>query len=291
MLHSVLIRHPDSGIHFLHGAETATSDYKPLAQMVKRMGGQWQAHYIPAERMAGLPRMRHIPAVMWYRVLLPALLPDVSRVLYLDCDTLIVDELTDLWRTDLHRQYVAAVSNVLESDARDWPQQLGLAADYFNSGVLLLNLDAMRRDGLTEKLVSFGRQPPRRLRWPDQDALNVLLGPRRVALHPRWNCQNSLFYYRRASKVFGAKYVAEAVADPAILHFEGAYLAKPWHYLSKHPYRERYFEHRRATPWPRVQILGQNWYNRCLRLLPTRWTIALLKLIYRIRSRLAAMRP
>lgn len=291
MLHSLLDRHPDTRVHFLHGPETPGETLTPLAEMVAGQGGELCAHRIPPDWIDGLPRLRAIPPLMWYRIYLPDLLPELDRVLYLDCDMLVVGDLTPLWRTGLDGHYLAAVSNVLERDARDWPRELGLerAGDYFNSGLLLLNLAALRRDGMPARLAAFGRESGRRLRWPDQDALNALLARRRLPLHPRWNCQNSLFYYPEARRTFGADAIAEAVSDPAILHFEGGGIVKPWHYLSRHPYRARYLEHRRATPWPEVVPEGRTALNRLLRPLPTPWTIAIHKARHRLRRRLGRL--
>ena len=82
---------------------------------------------------------------MWYRIFLPELLPDVDRVLYLDVDTLAMDSLEPLWATDLGGNYLAArdqrvrgAGSATAPPSSGWP---GREA-YFNSGVLLLNLDA-----------------------------------------------------------------------------------------------------------------------------------------------------
>jgi len=289
MLHSLLARHATAHVHFLHSEAACPDGLSALASMVGRQGGRFTSHPIPAETLDGLPRLRDIPPLMWYRIRLPELLPALDRVLYLDADMLVVDDLTPLWQTQLAGYYLAAVSNVMEPYARDWPDALGLARaeDYFNSGLLLLNLDAMRRDDMPARLAAYGREAGKRLRWPDQDALNALLAHRRLPLHPRWNCQNSLFYYPRARDVFGADAVAEAVRNPAIVHFEGGGVVKPWHYLSRHPYRRHYVEHRRATPWPEIRLEGATPFNRLLRPLPTRWAIAVLKARYRARRYLA----
>ena len=104
--------------------------------------------------------------------------------------------------------------------------------EYFNAGVLLLNLDKMRRDGSTDRLLHYARANAGRLVWRDQDALNVVIGANHVRLHPRWNCMNSVIEFPQSIDVFGAVAVAEARGHPAIRHFEGPSLHKPWHYLS-----------------------------------------------------------
>lgn len=290
MLHSVLCRHAQHGVsvHFLHAPQMGESSLQPLAEMVSSQGGKFHAYPIPDDWIQGLPRLERIPAVMWYRIFLPQLLPEAERVLYLDCDTLLLDDLTPLWTTSLEGYDLAAVANVLEPAMHHWPRELGLpeGQPYLNSGVLLMNLEAMRTTDATGQLLAYGREHGDRLRWPDQDAFNAVLSKRCKWLHPRWNCQNSLFYYPRSIEVFGAQAVHEAVTRPGILHFEGHHVVKPWHCLSKHPYRRHYFEHRRQTPWPKVTLLEASLFNRLLRLLPAPAIFAVLKWKYRLRKKL-----
>jgi lipopolysaccharide biosynthesis glycosyltransferase len=195
---------------------------------------------------------------MWFRIFLPELLPDVERVLYLDIDTLAIDSLEPLWRTDLTGHLLGAVTNVFEPEHLWRVPALGLAGPevYFNSGVLLLNLAEMRRAGSTQALLDYAREQATELVWPDQDALNVVLGPRRLALHPRWNCMNSVLTFPWAVEVFGEEAVAEARRHPGIRHFEGPERNKPWHYLCDYGQRELYVAHRRQTPWPRFKREG-----------------------------------
>ncbi|MCW2967340.1 MAG: ral stress protein, partial [Solirubrobacteraceae bacterium] len=120
---------------------------------------------------------------------------------------------------------------------------------YFNSGVLLLHLDEIRRSGEIAELRAVARERGDSLKWPDQDALNLVLGPRRVALHPRWNVMNSVLLFDHAVDVFGERDTEEARRSPAIRHFEGPGANKPWDRGATVPHRELYRAHRRATPW------------------------------------------
>lgn len=284
MLLSVLDKNPGAHIHFLHDPAMAASLVSNLAQMVALRGGVFYAHKVEGAQLIGLPRLKGIPELMWYRVFLPELLPELDRILYLDSDMLVVEDLSLLWNTELGDCYVGAVRNVFESEFSDWPYQLKLAKPtaYFNSGMLLLNLMKMRDDSISASIAAYGRSSPQRLRWPDQDALNVVISDNHLLLNPRWNCQNSLFYYRQARELLGRQVVREAISNPAILHFEGG--LKPWHYLSKHPYRELYFKYRSQTPWPEVELEGRNPFNIILRPLPSVWAIYILKAVYRMRA-------
>ena len=260
MLHSVLVAPGEEPvtIHYLHGPGLPGAVARALAGMVEREGGAIVFHRIGPQELEGLPGDHRYTPAMWYRLFLPERLPAVDRVLYLDADTLVADSLADLWATDMDGHWVAAVTNVFEPWAAHRPAELGLRGPeaYFNSGVLLLDLAALRRDGRGEALRAFARERGAELLWPDQDALNVVLGERRLPLHPRWNCMNALAVFPWSRDVFGAQAVEEALRRPGIRHFEGPGENKPWHLLSTAPDRERYFAHRRATPWPRCRREG-----------------------------------
>ena len=77
------------------------------------------------------------------------------------------------------------------------------------------------------------------LEWPDQDALNVVLGARRFALHPRWNRMNSLLLFPSDADVFGAEPSREARERPGDPPLRGPGANKPWHYLCDAEERER----------------------------------------------------
>lgn len=248
----------DVRVHYLHGPDFPRERAGDLAAMVRRGGGTLELHEVSDTDIAGLPAAGHIPPAMWYRSFLAHLLPDVERVLYLDADTLAVDALAPLLDMDLEGNYAAAVANVWEPWNLDYPRSLGLEDpnEYFNSGVMLMDLGRIRGDRLTEQVLELARSG-RRLVWGDQDALNVVMAGRWLHLHPRWNCMNSVMVFERAAEVFGAEAVAEARAHPAIRHFEGPAGNKPWHVLCERPLRDLYERHRRATPWPEVEREGR----------------------------------
>ena len=271
LVHSVLEHGgPAVRVHYLHGPELEDDDAARLRSMIERGGGRAVLHRIEPERIAGLARVHFAPPMLWYRAFLPELLPDVPRVLYLDGDTVAVDDLEPLWRTPLDDSYVAAVTNVFMPWDAGYPVALGLPGPeaYFNSGVLLMNLDAMRRDAISDALLEYGRTaPPTRVAWGDQDALNVLTGHRRVALAPRWNCMNSVVAHERSIEIFGREAVQEARERPAIRHFEGPAANKPWHVLCEAALRDEYLRHRRQTPWAGTPLAGDGPRNRARRAL------------------------
>jgi len=259
-IHSFLAHRGELGmhVHFLHREPFPPECVRELTGMVEAQGGHISFWPIDAERVAGLPGDAPFSVEMWFRIFLPDLLADLDRVLYVDADTIAVDSLEPLWRTDLGDQYVGAVTNVFQHNHLHRPAELGLAGPevYFNSGVLLFNLATMRRDGCSRALGELALARGDELEWPDQDVLNLVLGGRRLALHPRWNCMNSTLHFPQSADVFGHETVEEARRAPGIRHFEGPADNKPWHYLCEREMRELYWEHRRRTPWPDQDLEG-----------------------------------
>jgi lipopolysaccharide biosynthesis glycosyltransferase len=257
MLHSTFVHAGGElvHVHYLHSPRLEQRQREALTSMVTALGGAIDFYLIPDEDLVGLPSTPQFTSAMWYRLFLPDLLTHVDRVLYLDADTIAVDSLAPLWATDLTSYWVGAVTNVFQHNHRHRPAQLGLAGpeEYFNSGVLLMNLAEMRGDDCTASMLRYARTHPD-IEWPDQDTLNVVLGPRRFALHPRWNFMNSMMIFDDAASAFEPGVLQEARLRPAIRHFEGPAENKPWNYMCDRALRDVYFEHRRATPWPDVEV-------------------------------------
>ncbi|MEA2606701.1 MAG: hypothetical protein QOI00_1458 [Chloroflexota bacterium] len=268
MLHSVLANRGDADVrvHYLHDAAVPLEGDSALAGMVERNGGS--ISFIPVDDalVAGLPTVGFTGKATWYRILLEDLLPEVDRALCLDADLIAADSLLPLWSTDLADSYLAAVTNVLDERYMRRPAELGLnPAQYFNAGVMLMNLERMRADGCAAKLRAFAVEHADELVLRDQDALNYVLAGRRLPLHPRWNCMNAIFRFAWAVYAFTPAEIDEARRSPAIRHFEGPGINKPWNYQCPFPHRELYARHRRETPWPTFKPEGRTVYRAARR--------------------------
>ena len=175
------------------------------------------------------------PAV-YYRFLAPRLLPtDVKKVLYLDLDIIVRGSLKNLWNTDLTGCALAAVPDL--GNASQMALGLPTGAKYFNSGVLLINLQFWRQNSVPERAIAFARENPEKVQYWDQDALNGSLVDKWCELPAYWNW----LYWSRPSE-------HDTEEQPAIVHFHGQH--KPWHWSNTHPFRQEYRKYRGRTPWP-----------------------------------------
>ncbi len=290
LVQSCLQQHSVGRVHFhlLHDSSLSARDGSRLLDMVHNAGSRIDLYDIDPSRVSALPSVNRFGHIVWLRFLLPELLPDLSRVLYLDADTFVVDSPEPLWHMDLEGDSLGAVANVVEPVMRDHVAGLGIedGKGFFNSGVLLMDLDRMREDNSAGQLAQFASEQRGNLVWPDQDALNIVFAGRWHPLHPRWNAMNSLWFWGPwARDVFGRDAVREATTEPAILHFEGPSLLKPWHFLCQHPWRDEYRRTLASTPWAGTPLEDQTPATQLIRRLPTRMQLPVYRRLVRMRVR------
>ena len=188
----------------------------------------------------------HISWASYARIFIPDLVePTLDKVLYLDCDLLITDSIRPLWETDLGEAALGVIPNPI-SDRRI---ELGIPPDraYFNAGVLLMNLAAWRRRGITARLVEFIAANSAILKFHDQDTLNACLHDQTVELPLRWNVHHVIFGESAARLGLAPAAHRALVERPGIVHFTS--FSKPWHFLNEHPWKRGYWEVLRRTPW------------------------------------------
>lgn len=276
LLQSVAAVHAsgDVAVHFLHDESVSAADVQRLRASAEHAGLVFYAHQPSTQQLSQLPSSARYPQVVWFRILLPELLAETARVLYLDADTLVLQDLSTLWQLDLDAVLLAAVEDALSPAHAHIPREIGLSRreDYFNSGVLLMNLQAMRAEGFSARLLGLahGRHAQD---FPDQVALNMAVAGRWLHLHPKWNCMSPFIEHSDRAGEGGVRSLAQrqAAASPCILHFEGYWLrGKPWHYRCDHPQQWLYLHYRALTPWPLRELEARTWKNRIAKRIPRR---------------------
>ena len=175
------------------------------------------------------PVSSRYPAEMYYRLLAPRLLPEeLNRIIYLDPDILVINPLRPLWETNMSGWLFGAAAHTGKTElANDVNRlRLGVEHDYYNSGVLLMDLELGREEIIPEEIFRYVEEHRMELVLPDQDLLNAMFGERIFPLDDAvWNydARNYNNYVMRSSGKYNVKWVME---NTAILHFCGK--AKPW---------------------------------------------------------------
>ena len=155
-----------------------------------------------------------------YKFDIPNILPDLDKVLYLDGDTIVMDDLCELFSKDVSKYYAGVVRDFLAYYVRKDYIELGLK-DYFNSGVMLLNLALLRDKKIPEKLLEY-KLHSNSTRYMDQDCFNVVFAEHIIFLDPKYDYMTSSLYLYQ-SFTFGT-------IKPVIVHTTTG--DKPWRFCA-----------------------------------------------------------
>ncbi|SMC96032.1 glycosyltransferase family 8 protein [Pedobacter africanus] len=191
------------------------------------------------------------PLTVYLRVFSPYVVDkDVEKLIYLDVDTIVQDDISKLWNTPLGDYIAGAVQDVGKTMDCEWGgvpnyKELGFTADtkYFNSGVLMINAKRWREENYSAQVISALSKYKEHVRLADQYGLNVVLANKWLELDPKWNW----FAFKENE-------------DPSIVHFLDI---KPifTSYNSKEVYREEFFRYLSMTPWKNFKPISGNKRN------------------------------
>jgi lipopolysaccharide biosynthesis glycosyltransferase len=193
-------------------------------------------------RFAGLPQDWGSSVMTYARLALPELV-DAKRILYLDADMIVQADLSPFMVKDLAGNTIAAARDVITrtiSGDHLPVDALGLApaADYFQAGFLVIDLERWKKEKVSERVLAYLRDYPEHCRYWDQSALNAVLFGRWLRLPDGWN-----------TPAFWADQNKDNTSlDDAILHFVGP--DKAW--LRGHhrkPAALRFFAELDRTAW------------------------------------------
>lgn len=215
-------------VHLLHRGIPASR-----LELVERQCHALQIELIPQKVPESLfqsaPVTKQYPQEMYYRLIAHTLLPEnVSRVLYLDPDILVMNSLGPLWETDLLGNLFAAAAHTGKTEFANNLNQirLGTENNYFNSGVLLIDLEQARHTVSPQDIFDFTEAHQRELVLPDQDILNAMFGSRTLELDDAlWN-YDARGYHTYLFRSAGEYDLDWVMSHTAILHFCGK--SKPW---------------------------------------------------------------
>ena len=210
-----------------------------------------------------LPHHGHFRPETYFRLLAPQLLPNVDKAIYLDSDLIVDADIAELYDYDVTGYKLGAtrdadtIGQIDGYDVAVGPylrDELGMKDphDYFQAGVLLMNLAELRRTVTPEEFLRISTE--RMWRWLDQDVLNKVVNGEYVRIPMKWNYLMDWQHLRRTHIVSNApadvrREYEEARADARIVHFagpdnrpwlypdaDGADLF--WHYAQRSPYLE-----------------------------------------------------
>lgn len=192
----------------------------------------------------------YLSKAAYYRLFLTDILPsNIDKVLYLDCDLLVLNSLKDLWQIDLKDFALAAIIDSMECYHVEWYNRLRYnpAKLYFNSGVMLINLKYWRTHDSLVNFMSYLENYRERIVSHDQDILNVIFQDHKILLPIKYNLQEGFLYRKRRFFYWDhAEEFAQSIENPVILHYT---VNKPWQKTCKHPMKKIFLDLCNQTVW------------------------------------------
>ena len=172
--------------------------------------------------------LRHWTKAIYYRTMLPDLLPKVDKIIYADIDVIFCNDLIEADNLDMGNNYIAGVKT--------------FADGYINSGFLIMNLKQIRKDKLYKKWLEVSQRE--KYPNPDQDLLNYTCQGRILYLPLKYNFQPmdgaNIFKCHAPWEIQDIQY------HLVVLHFSN--WMKPWHDKNKRPiFQELWWEHAKQT--------------------------------------------
>lgn len=204
----------------------------------------------------------HISRATLYRLGLETLAPaDCRRLLYLDSDLIVLDDVRKLWAQDLGGFPIGAVQD-RGVDNATFAATWGLPPEgaYFNAGVLLIDLEQVRANRLLSRALEIQIKQGADLPYNDQDALNLVFWTQWRHLDSSWNFQrNMLIPETEIEKRYPARARDSAVR---IVHFTT--FQKPWLKRGWHPWSWLYWDNLARTPFLKevARKEGVSFWNR-----------------------------
>lgn len=230
MFYSLIQNNPDQAfkLWLLH-QQVSEAALEEIRSYCQDLGADFQAIKVKDQDFQNAAVTNRYPREMYFRLLAPFILPaDLSRVLYLDPDILVINRIEELWQTDLAGNCFAAASHKGFTDMVGGINRVRLQTehDYFNTGVILMDLDRARRVVDPDEIFAAVNKFDKLLLLPDQDIFNHLYGKHtKLLAEEKWNYDTRKYtrYYLKSDQEYTPEWTAQ---NTAILHFCGR--DKPW---------------------------------------------------------------
>ena len=233
---------------------------------------------VPEEKFTNVYLSGHVSKAAYFRLALADILPvGIEKVIYLDVDLLVYDDINKLWQYNLKTFPLGAVKDfgIMASGrlCKQKAEVIGLPENeaYFNSGVLLINLKQWREKNYTAQILEVINKNS----FPhhDQDALNKIFMKNWLQIDLRWNIIPpvfNLFIKILLNHTFRNEAI-QAKRNTGIIHYAGRY--KPWEFILYKGFNDMYYKYLRQTafadekmPQPGKNMKGKSIFRQILRL-------------------------
>lgn len=203
------------------------------------------------------------PLSAFTRLFSGVILPnDIDRILYLDCDTIITGDISELEYIDFNGNIVMGVK---DSISGAYKKNIGLNENdlYINAGVILFNIEILRNSNITMRIEEYMNEYVNFINYADQDILNGMFKGKIGILKPKYDVMTidvvhsyeEIQTLRRPTNFYSKDEFTDARENPAIIHYTtNMRIVRPWFVNTNHPYAGEFKMYMELSPWKNKEL-------------------------------------
>lgn len=213
-------------LHMLRNGKLLPSNEDYLLRITERYGHEIKFYDVDESPLIGVQFRKNRPLTMaaYYRLLLPDILKDLDKVLYLDCDMDVLGDVSELFELELDDYALAAcLDDMPHTNQHRLQLQMEVGERTFNTGMMMCNLKYWREHNSVSQLIAYAKRPKKEILLHDQDVFNYLFKKHWFLLPPKWN---RLSHRTQCINYWGYQQFDkdEYLNNPKIVH----HFIKPW---------------------------------------------------------------
>ena len=280
---------------YLLGENISDENKQHLEKIGQKYGRQIYVIDVPPLDIPSTLVSARWPLSAFTRLYAGQLLPNnIKKVLYLDCDTIVKGDISELEIQDISQNIFLGVKDCIGSR---YKRNIGLEAqdNYINAGVLIINLDELRKIDMKNILDKYMLNYAGLISYADQDVLNGVFHNQIGILAPKFDVMTidvvhrykEIMTLRKPTNFYTQTELENAVSDPAVIHYTtNMRIVRPWYCNSNHPLKSEFEFYLKISPWKERELSKMIFTSReskiigVIDVLPSSISYALLGLIH-----------
>lgn len=243
---------------YLLGDRISDDNRKILKQIANRYSRECIVIDVPELKIPDVLISTRWPISAFTRLFSGILMPEeIEKVLYLDCDTIIKQNISDIWNIDMKDNIFYGVKDCI---GKKYKENVGIDGDgvYINAGVLLINLDRLRKIAVLEEIDKYLSKYKSYINYADQDILNGIFSSKIGVLKPEYNVMTLISVYdydevmnlRFPTNYYTKNEIEKCETSPKVIHYTTCMLnVRPWFLNTNHPHAKEFFKYMKLSPW------------------------------------------
>lgn len=248
---------------YLLGENISEDNIKLLKAIGEKYGREVEVLDVPKLKIPPSLVSARWPLSAFIRLFSGIILPaDVERILYLDCDTIITGDISELENVDFNGNIAMGVKDCISGR---YKKNIGLDCNslYINAGVILFDMDALRKVNINAEIENYMSKYEKLINYADQDILNGMFNGKIGELNPKYDVMTidavhtyeEIQQLRRPTNFYSKEKLEKAVKTPTIIHYTTNMLViRPWFSNTNHPFAGEFKKFMDMSEWKNREL-------------------------------------